>query len=86
MYPRGKPVTASAGRLKGRADPEACSTSPVTSPHQAVAQALSALCGVIEVVTPEQETEALNELELLGVRGDAKLAIDGLKAMCGQRV
>jgi hypothetical protein len=31
------------------------------------------------VVTPEQVTEALSELELLGVRGDAELAIDWLR-------
>ena len=35
-------------------------------PHKEVADALSAFCDAIEVVTPEQVTEALSDLELLG--------------------
>jgi hypothetical protein len=50
-------------------------------PHRAVADALSTLCDAIEVVRPEQVTEPLSELELLGVRGDVRLAIDWLKAI-----
>ena len=49
------------------------------APHKAVADALSAFCDAIDVVTPEQVPEALDELELLGVCGDAELAIGWLK-------
>ena len=54
-------------------------------PHKAVADALSAFCDAIEVVTPEQVTEALDELELLGVCGDAELAIGWLKEFLDRR-